>query len=105
MLVLSLGGRVEGWDMGCIGVEALTHPQVISGSLGAVGFSSENPLVSPGLLPLSLAWVTLARFGGTNLHASEGNLQPPPTRSHILWESWSQQAQLIKKCFHSGGVN
>lgn len=65
---------------------------------GAVGFSSENPLVSPGLLPLGLVWGE----PGVEVQASMASVgipQPSPPRSHVLWESWSQELHTDKEVF------
>lgn len=68
------------------------------GLLRAVGFSSKNAPVSSGVLPLGLAWVSpLQRFRPLWLPSF------PPPRSHVLWESQSQEPHTDKKCFHSWG--
>lgn len=68
------------------------------GLFRAVGFSSKNAPVSPGLLPLGLAWMSpLWRFRPLWLPS----FLPP--KSHGLWESQGQEPHTDKKCFHSWG--
>lgn len=96
-LVRSLGGGLEGWG---IGVGASTHHQVIRVPWGQQVSAPKTHGCHPGSFP----WVWPGSpEPGMKVQASEGNLQPPPPRSHILWESCSQEPQLIKKCFHSRG--
>lgn len=72
MHTLGLGGTVGSWVVGCIEVGPLLILGLSVGPLGRVDFSSENPLVSPGLLPLGLAWGE-PDMGVQASLASEGN--------------------------------
>lgn len=77
-------------------------PGLSVGPLGRVDFSSENPRVSPGLLPLGLAWGEPG-MGGIGLHGLGGYPEAPPLRSHVYRRAAARNHTLIKKCFHSRG--
>lgn len=96
--VLGLGGRVEGWGAHCTGVGAIPHLLVISGSFGAVGFSSKNPPMSPGLLPLGEPHTEVQAS-----LASEGTLSLLHPGATFYGRAGARNHTLIKQCFHSRG--
>lgn len=70
------GGREEGWVEEHTGFGARPILGISVGPLGRVSFSSENPPVSPGLLPLGLAWGEPG-MGGAGLHGLGGDTLRP----------------------------